>query len=86
MCGWYLKGAKERAPGAQIVNRVSASLRAIPRLPTASIDSVDACRAALANAAVTQLGTGWAWLVLDGEKLGVIKTDDADLRPTGSNG
>lgn len=31
------------------------------------------------QAAVTQFGSGWAWLVLDGGKLKVIKTANADL-------
>jgi superoxide dismutase, Fe-Mn family len=32
-----------------------------------------------ANAAATQFGSGWAWLVLDGGKLKVTKTANADL-------
>lgn len=32
----------------------------------------------LANAAITQFGSGWAWLVLDGENLRVIKTGNSD--------
>jgi len=32
----------------------------------------------LKNAGVTQFGSGWAWLVLDGGKLKVIKTANAD--------
>jgi Fe-Mn family superoxide dismutase len=32
----------------------------------------------LANAAVTQFGSGWAWLVKDGDKLKVMKTGNAD--------
>lgn len=31
------------------------------------------------NAAVTQFGSGWAWLVLDGAKLKIVKTPNADL-------
>ncbi len=31
------------------------------------------------DAAVSQFGSGWAWLVLDGGKLKVIKTSNADL-------
>ncbi|TAN49701.1 MAG: superoxide dismutase [Rhodospirillales bacterium] len=31
------------------------------------------------NAAVTQFGSGWAWLVLDGGKLKITKTANADL-------
>jgi superoxide dismutase, Fe-Mn family len=34
---------------------------------------------ALANAAATQFGSGWAWLVLDKGKLAVTKTANADL-------
>jgi Fe-Mn family superoxide dismutase len=33
----------------------------------------------LSNAAVTQFGSGWAWLVLDKGKLAVTKTANADL-------
>lgn len=45
----------------------------------ASFDSVDACRKALAEAAVSQFGSGWAWLVRDGDALKVVKTADADI-------
>ena len=44
----------------------------------ASFGSVDACKKELASAATTQFGSGWAWLVLDGDKLKVIKTSNAD--------
>jgi Fe-Mn family superoxide dismutase len=44
----------------------------------ASFGSVDACKKELANAATTQFGSGWAWLVLDGDKIKVIKTGNAD--------
>ena len=44
----------------------------------ASFGSVDACKKELAAAATTQFGNGWAWLVLDGDKLKVIKTSNAD--------
>ena len=30
------------------------------------------------NAGATQFGSGWAWLVLDGEKLKVVKTGNAE--------
>ena len=43
-----------------------------------SFGSVDACKKELALAATTQFGSGWAWLVLDGDKLKVIKTSNAD--------
>jgi Fe-Mn family superoxide dismutase len=45
----------------------------------AAFGSVDACSKELAAAALTQFGSGWAWLVLDGEKLKVVKTGNADL-------
>jgi Fe-Mn family superoxide dismutase len=44
----------------------------------ASFSSVDACRKELAAAAVSQFGSGWAWLVLDGDNLKVVKTTNAD--------
>jgi Fe-Mn family superoxide dismutase len=44
----------------------------------AAFGSVDACKKELAQAATTQFGSGWAWLALDGDKLVVIKTGNAD--------
>ncbi|HEY5582005.1 MAG TPA: superoxide dismutase [Rhodoferax sp.] len=44
----------------------------------ASFASVDACKKELASAAVSQFGSGWAWLVLEGGKLKVVKTGNAD--------
>jgi Fe-Mn family superoxide dismutase len=44
----------------------------------ASFGSVDACKKELANAAVSQFGSGWAWLVMEGDKLKVVKTANAD--------
>ncbi len=43
-----------------------------------SFGSVDACKKELATAAVSQFGSGWAWLVLAGNKLKVVKTANAD--------
>jgi len=45
----------------------------------ASFGGLDACKKELANAATTQFGSGWAWLVKDGDSLKVIKTSNADL-------
>jgi Fe-Mn family superoxide dismutase len=45
----------------------------------ASFGSVEACKKELATAATTQFGSGWAWLVKDGDKLQVTKTSNADL-------
>ena len=44
----------------------------------ASFGNVDKCKKELATAATTQFGSGWAWLVLDGGKLKVVKTGNAD--------
>ena len=44
-----------------------------------SFGTVDACKKELATAATTQFGSGWAWLVLDGDKLKVIKTSNAEV-------
>lgn len=45
----------------------------------ASFGSVEACKKELATAATTQFGSGWAWLVRNGDNLQVIKTGNADL-------
>lgn len=45
----------------------------------ASFGGVEAFKKEFANAAVTQFGSGWAWLVKDGEGLKIIKTSNADM-------
>ena len=40
--------------------------------------SLDACKAALADAAVKRFGSGWAWLVSKGGKISVESTVNAD--------
>ena len=45
----------------------------------ASFASVDACKKELASAAVSQFGSGWAWLVIEGGKLKVVKTANAEV-------
>ena len=56
--------------------------RRAPRGPEAkdgeAFGSVDACKKELSAAAVAQFGSGWAWLVLEGAKLKVLKTADAE--------
>jgi Fe-Mn family superoxide dismutase len=44
----------------------------------ASFGSMDACRKALATAATTQFGSGWAWLVMEDDLLKVVKTGNAE--------
>jgi len=48
----------------------------------AAFGSVDACKKELASMAVSQFGSGWAWLVLDGKNLKVVKTANADVPMT----
>jgi Fe-Mn family superoxide dismutase len=45
----------------------------------ASFGSVDACKKELASAALSQFGSGWAWLVLEGGRLKVVKTANAEV-------
>jgi Fe-Mn family superoxide dismutase len=45
----------------------------------ASFVSLDACKEELASAAVSQFGSGWAWLVLAAGKLKVVKTGNAGV-------
>ncbi|MBN9694994.1 MAG: superoxide dismutase [Zoogloea sp.] len=49
----------------------------------ASFGSVDALKKELATAAMGQFGSGWAWLVADGDKLKVVRTGNADLPAAG---
>lgn len=43
-----------------------------------SFGSVDKCKLELSQAATSQFGSGWAWLVADGETIKVVKTGNAD--------
>jgi Fe-Mn family superoxide dismutase len=43
-----------------------------------TFDSVVACEKELANIALSQFGSGWAWLVLEDSKLKVVKTANAN--------
>jgi Fe-Mn family superoxide dismutase len=45
----------------------------------ANFDSLDACKAALVAAAGARFGSGWVWLVLEGGKLAVIDSANADV-------
>ena len=45
----------------------------------ADFGSFDKFKEEFKNAGITQFGSGWAWLVLDGGKLKITKTGNADL-------
>ncbi|MFT3906930.1 MAG: superoxide dismutase [Steroidobacteraceae bacterium] len=45
----------------------------------AAFGTVDNCKKELAAAALAQFGSGWAWLVVDGGKLAIAKTPNAEL-------
>ena len=44
----------------------------------ASFGTMDACKKEWSAAAMGQFGSGWAWLVLDGGNIKVVKTANAD--------
>ena len=44
----------------------------------AAFGSLDACKAALADAAVKRFGSGWGWLVAEGGKVSVESTPNAE--------
>ncbi|MDB4942315.1 MAG: Superoxide dismutase [Labilithrix sp.] len=46
---------------------------------TRDFGSFDKFKEEFTNAGITQFGSGWAWLVLEGGKLKVTKTPNADL-------
>ena len=45
----------------------------------ASFGTMDACRKELSTAALTQFGSGWAWLVLSGGQLEIVSTPNAEM-------
>ena len=48
----------------------------------AAFGTLDTCKKELATAALAQFGSGWVWLVLDGDKLAVVKTGNAAVPMT----
>lgn len=44
----------------------------------ADFGGVEACKKELANAAVTQFASGWAWLVVEDGRLKIVKTSNAE--------
>ena len=55
---------------------------ALKQMIEASFGSVEACKKELAAITVSQFGSGWGWLVLEGGKLKVVKTGNADTPMT----
>lgn len=51
---------------------------ALKKMIESGFGSVEACKKELETAATTQFGSGWAWLVLDGGALKVMKTCNAN--------
>jgi superoxide dismutase, Fe-Mn family len=51
---------------------------ALKTLMQDSFGGAEQCKKELSKAAVGQFGSGWAWLVLDGGKLKILKTPDAE--------
>ena len=51
---------------------------ALAKAVEAAFGSLDACKAALADAAVKRFGSGWAWLIAEGGKLAVVSTPNAE--------
>ena len=51
---------------------------ALAQAIAAAFGSLDACKAALADAAVKRFGSGWAWLVVEGGKLAIVSTPNAE--------
>ena len=51
---------------------------ALAKAIEAAFGSLDACKAALADAAVKRFGSGWAWLIAEGGKLSIVSTPNAE--------
>ena len=56
------------APSGEVADKINSAF-----------GSYDDFRTKFAEAATTQFGSGWAWLVDDGSKLDIVKTANADL-------
>ena len=66
---WHsLKPKGGGKPGAVLAEKI-----------TAAFGSHDAFKKQFADTAVKQFGSGWAWLVADGQSLKIVKTSNAEL-------
>jgi Fe-Mn family superoxide dismutase len=59
-------------------NGGGAPTGSLAELITASFGSFDSFKTAFSDAAVSQFGSGWAWLVQEGNTLKIVKTSNAD--------
>lgn len=59
-------------------NGGGAPTGAIAEKIDASFGSFDAFKDAFVNAGVGQFGSGWVWVVLDGDRLDIVKTANAE--------
>jgi superoxide dismutase, Fe-Mn family len=64
---WRSLAPRTAAPTGRLMERLRLDLGGLA-----------AAKKALVQAGTTQFGSGWVWLVLDGGKLGVVKTANAD--------
>jgi superoxide dismutase, Fe-Mn family len=64
---WHSMTPKGGAPDGKLKEQIDADFGGLDKLKTE-----------LATAAKTQFGSGWAWLVMDGGKLKVMKTSNAE--------
>lgn len=65
---------KDTSPSPELLNAMNAAF-----------GSFDACKDALADAAVKRFGSGWAWIVSKGGKLSVTSTPNAETPITGAD-
>jgi Fe-Mn family superoxide dismutase len=68
---FYWKSLKPVGASCELSHRLKAAIEK-------SFGSMDACNQALADAAVTQFGSGWAWLVKEKGAVKVVKTPNAE--------
>lgn len=50
----------------------------LKKMIEASFENMVTCKKELSAAAMAQFGSGWVWLALDGSKLKIVKTGNAD--------
>lgn len=65
---WRSLSPKQQKPSGKLLDAINRDF-----------GSLDALNTQLADAAVNQFGSGWAWLVAEGNKLKVSSTSNADL-------